>query len=56
MFGRFLEGESLVECYAAVAEVANYWLDVLDRHDIKTRGDELVGRVRQACGNKGGLY
>lgn len=29
MFSRFLEGTSLEECYSAVADIANYWLDVL---------------------------
>ncbi len=30
MFERFLLGDSLEECYDAVAEVANRWLDMLD--------------------------
>lgn len=30
MFERFLLGETLEECYDAVAEVANRWLDMLD--------------------------
>jgi len=29
VFEKFLSGDTLVECYAAVAEVANKWLDVL---------------------------
>ncbi|KAL1527844.1 hypothetical protein AB1Y20_009223 [Prymnesium parvum] len=34
--GCFLKGSSLAECYDAVAQVANKWLDVLD-----TRGEDL---------------
>ena len=30
VFGQFLAGNSLEECYAAVAAVANRWLDILD--------------------------
>lgn len=29
MFEAFLKGDSLETCYAAVARVADYWLDVL---------------------------
>ena len=30
VFERFLLGDTLEECYEAVAEVANRWLDMLD--------------------------
>ena len=30
VFERFLAGETLAECYAAVAAVADRWLDLLD--------------------------
>ena len=30
VFESFLNGTTLEECYASVAHVANYWLDVLD--------------------------
>lgn len=30
VFEQFLEGETLEECYDAVAAVANRWLDLLD--------------------------
>jgi len=30
VFERFLDGESLTECYASVADVANHWMDILD--------------------------
>lgn len=36
VFERFLDGNSLVECYDCVANVANHWIDVID-----TRGDSL---------------
>ena len=36
LFERFLMGDSLESCYAAVAVVADYWLDVLD-----TQGEDL---------------
>jgi len=29
VFEAFLKGKTLDECYAAVAKVADYWLDVL---------------------------
>lgn len=36
VFERFLDGTSLEECYGAVANIANHWIDVID-----TRGDSL---------------
>jgi DNA polymerase elongation subunit (family B) len=30
VFAEFLKGDTLVECYAAVAVVADRWLDLLD--------------------------
>ena len=30
VFDQFLQGETLKECYSAVAAVANRWLDLLD--------------------------
>lgn len=36
VFERFLDGNSLKECYDCVANVANHWIDVID-----TRGDSL---------------
>lgn len=30
LFDKFLHGSTLEECYAAVAAVANRWLDLLD--------------------------
>jgi DNA polymerase epsilon subunit 1 len=36
VFERFLDGDSLIECYDSVAQVANHWIDVID-----TRGESL---------------
>ena len=36
VFEQFLEGETLEECYAAVAAVANRWLDLLDTQVSRT--------------------
>lgn len=36
VFDQFLQGKTLEECYAAVAAVANRWLDLID-----TRGLDL---------------
>ncbi len=36
VFSRFLLGKSLQQCYAAVGDTANYWLDIL-----LTRGEDL---------------
>lgn len=39
MFENFLQGETLEECYAAVAAVADRWLDLLEvspYHKLKT--------------------
>ena len=35
VFERFLLGDTLEECYEAVAEVANRWLDMLDTQVVK---------------------
>jgi DNA polymerase elongation subunit (family B) len=41
-FARFLEGDSLAACYGAVAQVANYWLDVLDTQGEDMGDDDLI--------------
>ena len=40
--GAFLEGESLDDAYAAVAQVADRWLDVLDTHGEDMEADDLI--------------
>ncbi|KAL7564782.1 hypothetical protein ACA910_021045 [Epithemia clementina (nom. ined.)] len=47
VFDRFLDGGNLKECYAAVAEVANYWIDVLDTRGETLDDDELVGLISE---------
>lgn len=47
VFERFLEGESLSECYDAVADVANYWLDVLDTQGESLETDELFDLISE---------
>ena len=42
IFGRFLDGKTLEECYACVASVANRWLDVLDTKGVDLTEDELL--------------
>ena len=49
IFKFFLEGSSLVETYAAVATVANRWLDVLYQHGSTLVDDELIDLI---CENK----
>jgi len=47
VFQRFLDGNSLVECYASVAEVANHWIDVLDTQGESLENDELVDLISE---------
>ena len=49
IFRFFLEGSSLVEVYAAVAQVANRWLDVLHQHGATLADDELIELI---CENR----
>lgn len=47
VFERFLDGSTLQECYDAVAEVANHWLDVIDTRGESLEDDELIGLVSE---------
>jgi DNA polymerase epsilon subunit 1 len=47
IFERFLLGTSLEECYAAVAEVADRWLDVLYSEAAELGDDELVELIAE---------
>ena len=49
IFKFFLEGTTLEETYAAVARVANRWLDVLDQHGSTLADEELIDLI---CENK----
>ncbi|KAM3572228.1 hypothetical protein VYU27_005762 [Nannochloropsis oceanica] len=47
VFECFLKGGSLQECYEAVGEVANYWLDVLDSRGEELDDEEVVGLISE---------
>ncbi|KAF2144389.1 uncharacterized protein K452DRAFT_316394 [Aplosporella prunicola CBS 121167] len=49
IFKFFLEGTTLAETYAAVAKVANQWLDVLHSHGTTLADEELIELI---CENK----
>ncbi|KAL9121719.1 MAG: hypothetical protein Q9187_001726, partial [Circinaria calcarea] len=49
IFKFFLEGSTLAETYAAVARVANKWLDVLDQHGSTLADEELIDLI---CENR----
>ena len=49
IFKFFLEGSTLTETYAAVARVANRWLDVLHQHGSTLADEELIDLI---CENK----
>ncbi|GBG32491.1 DNA polymerase epsilon catalytic subunit A [Hondaea fermentalgiana] len=47
VFEKFLLGGSLPECYAAVAEIANYWLDVLFTRGKDLSDEELIELISE---------
>ena len=47
VFERFLDGDSLVECYDSVAEIANHWIDVIDTRGESLDDDELVDLISE---------
>ena len=49
IFKFFLDGTTLTECYAAVAKVADRWLDVLYQHGKTMADEELIDLI---CENK----
>lgn len=49
IFKFFLEGETLAACYAAVAKVANKWLDVLHSKGTTLADEELIDLI---CENR----
>ncbi|KAH0537339.1 DNA polymerase epsilon catalytic subunit [Glutinoglossum americanum] len=49
IFKFFLEGTTLTETYAAVAKVANRWLDVLHQHGSTLADEELINLI---CENR----
>jgi DNA polymerase epsilon subunit 1 len=47
IFEKFLHGSTTEECYAAVAEVADQWLDVLFTHGESLSDEELVDLISE---------
>jgi DNA polymerase epsilon subunit 1 len=47
VFERFLDGDTLEECYESVAEIANHWLDVIDTRGESLDDDELIGLISE---------
>ncbi|PWN28583.1 putative POL2-DNA polymerase epsilon, calytic subunit A [Jaminaea rosea] len=47
IFEKFLLGDTLVECYAAVATVANQWLDILYNKGATLHDEELVDLIAE---------
>jgi len=47
IFSVFLEGSNLEECYAAVAKVANHYLDILENKGTSLEDDELVDLISE---------
>ncbi|EQK98651.1 DNA polymerase epsilon [Ophiocordyceps sinensis CO18] len=47
IFKFFLDGQNLAECYAAVAKVANKWLDVLDSKGSTLADEELMDLISE---------
>ncbi|PKA64815.1 DNA polymerase epsilon catalytic subunit A [Apostasia shenzhenica] len=48
VFDKFLRGSTLEECYAAVASVANRWLDLLDNQGIDIADSELLDYISES--------
>ena len=47
VFERFLDGNSLEECYASVAQIANHWIDVIDTRGESLDDEELVDLISE---------
>ena len=47
VFERFLDGNSLEECYDSVADIANHWIDILETQGDSLETDELVGLISE---------
>ena len=47
VFERFLDGNSLLQCYDSVAEVANHWMDVLDTQGESLDTEELFDLISE---------
>ncbi|KAL7468775.1 hypothetical protein ACHAXS_009012 [Conticribra weissflogii] len=47
VFEHFLDGSTLKDCYASVADIANHWIDILDTHGESLDTDELVDLISE---------
>ena len=47
VFERFLDGNSLEECYDSVADIANHWIDILETQGDSLETDELVDLISE---------
>ncbi|KAF6166038.1 hypothetical protein GIB67_012935 [Kingdonia uniflora] len=48
VFDKFLHGNTLEECYSAVASVANSWLDLLENQGIDVADSELLDYISES--------
>ncbi|OVA03605.1 DNA-directed DNA polymerase [Macleaya cordata] len=48
VFDKFLHGNTLEQCYSAVASVANRWLDLLDNQGIDIADSELLDYISES--------
>lgn len=48
LFDKFLHGSTLEECYSAVADVANRWLDLLDNQGKDIADSELLDYISES--------
>ncbi|KAI3992350.1 hypothetical protein MKX01_030071 [Papaver californicum] len=48
VFDKFLDGQTLEQCYSAVAAVANRWLDLLDNQGIDVADSELLDYISES--------
>jgi DNA polymerase epsilon subunit 1 len=44
---RFLDGNSLEECFASAAEIANHWIDIIDTRGESLEDDDLIGLISE---------
>ncbi len=47
VFEKFLEGSDLMSCFSAVAEVANHWLDIIDRKGMDLDHEEVIQLISE---------
>jgi len=47
VFERFLDGDTLEECYASAADIANHWIDVIDTRGESLDDEELVDLISE---------